>query len=188
MKLAARKTQSNSSARVVDGKLILSYPEALTPVVWQMDLSDAKASALEVRETPKGITLVLKTLKGETVEIAPFATKGEAVAALMAAAKALEGAHGQIRIASAANNDSSPGAYGAPVKKRHPWTAGILGVLLILILMFIWASLAPRPPVSIDGASNTSAAPGAGPNSFGQKEENGVPLSADEFLMKNRSR
>ena len=38
-----------SSARVVDGKLILSFPHALTPVVWQMDLSQTKASALEVQ-------------------------------------------------------------------------------------------------------------------------------------------
>ncbi len=183
MKLAARKTQNNSSARVVDGKLILSYPEALTPIVWQMDLAQAKASALEVRESPKGISLVLKTAKGETTEIAPFATKEEAVAALMAAARALESAHGQIRAAGAANETGGAASYAPPAKQRSRWTAGILGVLLILVLLVIWASLAPRPPMSVDGrgaplASGSSGAAG--------QDQNGVPLSADEFLMKQR--
>lgn len=182
MKLAARKTQSNSSARVVDGKLILSYPEALTPIVWQMDLAQAKASALEVRESPKGVSLILKTAKGETTEIAPFATKEEAVAALMAAARALETAHGQIRGAGAAN-EAGGAPYAAPAK-RSRWTAGILGVLLILVLMVIWVSLAPRPPMSVDasGAPVPSSRPGGAP----AQEENGVPLSADEVLMKQR--
>lgn len=183
MKLATRKIQNNSSARVVDGKLILTYPEALNPVVWQMDLAQAKASALEVRETPKGASLVLKTAKGETVEIAPFATKGEAIEALMAAARALEGAHGQIRPAAATN--SADNASSAPIKKHNRWAAGILGVLLILILMTIWASLAPRPATSVDGTS--SATPQSQTSFGGQKEENGVPLSADEFLLKNRA-
>jgi hypothetical protein len=182
MRLASKKIQSNSSARVVDGKLILTYPEAVTPVVWQMDLAQAKASALEVRESPKGVSLVLKTAKGETVEIAPFATKGEAVEALMAAARALEGAHGQIRPAGAAN--SADNVSGVPIKKHNRWAAGLLGVLLIVVLLMIWASLAPRPAISVDGAATSS--PGS-QTSFGQKEENGVPLSADEFLLKNRA-
>ncbi|MCE7886965.1 MAG: hypothetical protein DYH13_05615 [Alphaproteobacteria bacterium PRO2] len=181
MKLASKKIQSNSSARVVDGKLILTYPDAVTPVVWQMDLTQAKASALEVRESPKGVSLVLKTAKGETVEIAPFATKGEAVEALMAAAKALEGAHGQIRPAAAAN--SADNVSGASVKKHNRWAAGLLGVLLIVVLLMIWASLAPRPAISVDGASTASP----GQSGFEQREENGVPLSADEFLLKNRA-
>ncbi|MGB4107847.1 MAG: hypothetical protein WBK55_08645 [Alphaproteobacteria bacterium] len=184
MKLAARKTQNNSSARVVDGKLILSYPEALTPIVWQMDLSQAKASALEVRETPKGISLVLKTAKGETAEIAPFATKEEAVAALMAAARALENAHGHMRTGGVANNDGAGMASSSQAKNpRSRLAAGALGVLLVLVLLMIWGTLAPRPPISVEGRG-TALAPGQS-GAAGQ-DQNGVPLSADEFLMKQR--
>lgn len=186
MKLAARKPRNNSSARVVDGKLILSFPEALNPIVWQMDLAQAKASALEVRESPKGFSLILKTAKGESAEIAPFAAKEEAVSALMAAARALENAQGHIRVAGTTNNDSA-GMICAPPQKspRNRWTAGILGVLLVLVLLFIWGSLAPRPPVSV-GSRGNSMAPSGQSGTPGQ-EENGVPLSADEFLMNRRS-
>ena len=74
-KLQAKKTNKRASAKVVDGKLILSLPDALTPVVWQMDLAHAKASALEVRcnnEAMNAYTLTLKTPKGETIEVAAF--------------------------------------------------------------------------------------------------------------------
>ena len=66
--------KNNASASVVDGKLILSFPHAQTPVIWQMDLAEAKASALEVLKAEKGtdFTLTLKTQKGEKVKIDLF--------------------------------------------------------------------------------------------------------------------
>ena len=42
------------SAKIVDGILILSLPDALRPVVWQMELSQSRTSALEVREHEDG--------------------------------------------------------------------------------------------------------------------------------------
>ena len=48
--LFKKQEETSASANVVDGKLILSLPEAENPVVWQMDLSSAKASALEVKK------------------------------------------------------------------------------------------------------------------------------------------
>ncbi len=180
--LKCKSGKHHSSARVVDGKLILSFPGALTPVVWQMELAEAKASALEIRESKDKTAhvLTLKTMKGEAVEIAPFAGKAEAVEALVAVAKALEGAQGKIRpqgiVSSGAAESSFP-----PEKKKGggKWSATILGLLLIFILMGIWGSLTPHPPAGAQGRGD--AAPGM---SFGQKQpENGVPLSADEFLQ-----
>ncbi len=173
----------NSSARVVDGKLILSFPGALIPVVWQMDLAQARTSALEIRENTdrSAYILTLKTMKGETVEVAGFADKSEAVGALMAAARALENAHGKIRPLGAVPEGQA--APDAPYRKRGRggrWATAILGILLVFILLNIWASLTPRPPSGVQGAGS-SATPSA---SFGQKPpENGVPLSADEFLQ-----
>ena len=70
------KKDYKSSAKVVDGKLILSFPNAVNPVVWQMESQEAKASALEVNDNEKsGYDLVLKTLKGERVQVASFAEK-----------------------------------------------------------------------------------------------------------------
>ncbi len=193
MKTAIKKAPAtdNSSARVVDGKLILSCPGAINPIVWQMDLIQAKASALEVRENAKEgrFTLTLKATKGEVVEIAPFATKDQAVEALMAAARALENAHGQIRpVAGGAAASSDTGASRttqAPAKPLHrgKWAGRILGLLLVLALITIWVSLAPRAPVSLDSAG--TPVPGGAPGSRGG-DEPGVPLSADEFLMKRQ--
>lgn len=181
MKSATKKStaKSTATARVVDGKLILSYPDALNPVVWQMDLTQAKASAMEVRDNKGTFMLTLKTAKGETTDIAPFTTKEEAVDALMVAARALENAHGQIRpVANGTNVEQ------LPVEKngKGRWAGATLGIIMIVILIGIWGSLTPRP------AANGGSAPvGSNPamtmgGSAG--DENGVPLSADEFLRK----
>lgn len=175
-----------ASARVVDGKLILSYPDAITPVVWQMDLSTAKASALEVRENEKGnFILALKTMKGENADIAPFSTKDAAVNALMAASRALENAHGQIRVGGEAISSATPSASIAITAQKKSgrgskWAAGFLAFLLIAFLVGVWGSIAPRSPISVYNAAGgpVSASPTRASNN-----EAGVPLSADEFLM-----
>ncbi len=163
------------SARVVDGKLILSFPNAISPIVWQMDLNDVKASALEVTTAKDGETyaLTLKTPKGENVQVAPFANKNEAVEGLMAASSALENAHGAIAPGSAA-----AGSYGGPHGKKSRWGkwGGIaLGVLLIFVLLNILAAIANQNPQNMtqtSGVSTTAANP----------TEPGVPVSADDFL------
>src|SRR5690606_21303301 len=54
-----------ASASVVDGTLIISLPDAITPVVWRFALGQAKASALEVRPQDDGtFMLLLKTPRG----------------------------------------------------------------------------------------------------------------------------
>ncbi|MGB4057840.1 MAG: hypothetical protein WBK77_07125 [Alphaproteobacteria bacterium] len=190
MKLSAKNIckKSSSSASIVDGKLILSCPEASTPVVWQMDLSQAKASALEVRENEKGgYILHLKTLKGENVDVANFSAKEEAVDALMATARALENAQGHIRPASSnANTASAPESHTASrPEKKGKWGTMLLGAILILILMGIWGALAPRPPGGMSGNQGSASAP-AGKTFGANTDEPGVPLSADEFLMKRQ--
>lgn len=168
-----------SSAKVVDGKLILSFPGALKPVVWQMDFSHVKASALEVQENKdEGIyTLTLKTPKGENVDIAPFAKKEHAVSGLMAASKALEGAQGKIRPAASSGKADDGGGQTVVVtgaKSSGRWTAPLLGVVMLLLLVFVWSLLAPQSPSSVGRAGGSAA--GSGPDAAG------VPMSADDFL------
>lgn len=174
-----KKDNTRASARVIDGKLILSFPDAMTPVLWQMDLSDAKASALEVQEDKKEkiFTLMLKTARGEAVKVASFTERSAALGGLMAAANALSSAHGQIRSATA-GQDNLP---GTPVRQRGigRWGSVALFILLLFILINIWGAFAPRPSNStkIAPMSATSGTPSTG--------EAGVPMSADDFL-KNR--
>ena len=87
-----------SSAKVVDGNLILSLPDAINPVVWRMELGSVKASALEVKPLAAEGTflLSLKTPKGEVHDIAPFQTRDQAVRALMRVSAGLQGAQGKL--------------------------------------------------------------------------------------------
>ena len=176
LKSLTSSRKSGASASVVDGKLILSLPHAMTPVVWQMDLDHAKASALEVREGQQAgaFTLTLKTPRGEAVDIAPFQTRDQAIEGLMAAANALKNAQGQIRPANA--NAATAHLATAPAPpRRSSWPAILLGLLLLLVLLGVWSAMTPPTPM---GTNPDSASIAINP----QQTEPGVPLSADEFL------
>lgn len=182
---SVRAAHLQSSARVVDGKLILSFPQALTPVVWQMDLNQAKASALEVREDKTAATFVLtlKTPRGESTEIAPFETREQAVTALMAVSRALETAQGHIRPVSMASGASTitvaqGGESGRRQGRAGKWAAAILGLVFLFLLINIWGSLLPRSPSGFEGAALRPASEGM------DNVESGVPLSADDVLGK----
>lgn len=193
MKSSAKKEQSapTSSASVVDGKLILSLPDAATPVVWQMDLEQARSSALEVREDAASgrFVLALKTQKGENVDIASYEEKAAAVKALMTTSKALENAHGKIRPVSAVsggNDGANAQQYAAPVNHRAPAqqnssvASAILAVLLIVILISAWAFSIPKASDTIARARSTNTGASAGPT------DTGVPVSADDFFNKRQ--
>jgi hypothetical protein len=177
----SKKQTSNASARVVDGKLILSLPDAQTPVVWQMDITQTKSSALEARhDEEKGIyILTLKTPRGATVEIAPFDNRDFAVEGLMAASHALENAHGQIRRDNAATAANDQTVYTAPPSHTKSSTKKIFLVIVaifaLLFLFNIWGSQLPRTPSSV--TSNISATADINP-----RESSGVAVSADDFL------
>ena len=178
-----------ASAAVVDGKLILTLPEAVTPVVWQMDLDQAKSSALEVIEDKKKGTfsLMLRNTKGETIEVAPFEQKSQAVEALMLTSQALQDGQGKIRAAPNVAQVPYQAQQGAPVYQPTPTTdssnkiGGILAIVLIIVLMLVWVISIPRQgdfnniSATASGDGHAGAAPSSG-------VATGVPVSADEFL------
>lgn len=179
----SKKHETNASANVVDGKLILSLPDALSPVVWQMDLTQAKASALEVlhNEDKEQHSLNLKNPKGETIEIAVFEERNHAVEGLMAASGALENAQGQIRPGGtntngATNTTPRVQTKNAPQNIRGKWIGAILALVVLFILFTIWSSIVPRP---IGTSTSGTASTGSVSN---PQESSGVPVSADDFL------
>ena len=176
----------SASAVVVDGKLILTLPEAVTPVVWQMDLEQAKSSALEVIEDKKKGTfsLMLRNTKGETIEVAPFEQKSQAVEALMLTSQALQEGQGKIRAAANVAQMSYQTAQGAPVYQAAPADSsnkigGILAIVLIIVLMLVWVLSIPRQS---DFNNISASASGEGPAAGASGVAPGVPVSADEFL------
>lgn len=184
---AFKKNQSQASARVVDGKLILSFPHATTPIVWQMDLSQVKASALEVLPNKEsGLdTLSLKTPKGEKLAVAEFETREDAIDGLMAASRALENGQGRIAAHTTSANQSkaltTTHTNHANENKAGRWIAGILGVLLLVVLFGVWGSIAPQTPTSFQTGSVSPTAR-TQTNAASAATSAGVPVSADDFL------
>ena len=173
-----------NSATVVDGKLILSFPEAQIPVIWQMDLVNAKSSALEVQEKKdkKFFALILKTTKGETVEIAAFENRKNAIAALMAASYALQNAHGQIKQPQAGGAIPVIASGQAQIsqtkntRKKGKWIAVIITLALIIFLINLINSISPRPSSLIASGGNTVS------GNTQSNDTSGVPVSADAYL------
>ncbi len=175
MKLNSRPT---SSARVVDGILILSLPDAVHPVVWQMELGQSKASALEVRDVSEDLfSLVLKTPRQDVIEVAQFREKSHALHVLFELSKAMEKAKGQMRSPLPANENNHHLPAVIPASPLAYATGGLLkfflratAVAIALVLVIIGGFYA----LNIFGTSQTTPIP--------QAATSGVPQSADEFL------
>jgi hypothetical protein len=189
-----KSSEYGSTASVVDGKLILSFPQAVRPVLWQMDLGSVKTSALEMIEGPEGgqFGLALRASKGDVQEIVLFSTREQALEALLIVRDALARAHGQIRPLAPVLAD---GAGGVPVAAAYvpqggwqgtradahqtamKWIGGLAGLVVLAILLNMLWSLSPRPPASIPSATASGNAGLESP-----QEKTGEPVSADDFL------
>lgn len=179
------------SARVVDGTLILSLPDALSPVVWRLELGQIKASALEVRPNEKdGYILVLKTPKGDVHEIAPYDSKSKAVQALMVVGRAMEHAHGQLRPDAANNRGGVPAVIPQPTapQKRQAsagrWITGMIAVVVLVAMIGLLVNLGPRQArLDFQAAGNSAAGTATTVAAPGSSGQTGVPVSADAFLQ-----
>jgi hypothetical protein len=174
----------SSSAKVVDGSLILSLPDAVSPVVWRMELGSVKSSALEVREKGDLFVLTLKTPKGDVSEVAPFTERGRALRALMAVSSAMENAHGEIR-GQAANDEA--GEIIAPARRRKSkgnLTAGLIGVAVLAVLIFALMRLTPSAPLQMQQGGEAGEASSV--SGQANSDATGVPLSADDYLLRRQ--
>lgn len=181
-----------SSAKVVDGTLILSLPDAVTPTVWRLDLGQVKASAIEVRTQNDGLfILTLKTPKGDIHDIAPFDSRAKAVSALMAVSSAMENAQGQIKPMIFSANDRPDGQgqrYPVPALYRQSTSGSSAGkiaaALVVLVIIGFAATMilgnGPRQ-YALTAASENAALQGAG-GSGNAANATGIPMSADDFL------
>ena len=192
--IGEEKMQTGNSATVVDGKLIISFPAAKNPVIWQMDLNKAQSCSLEIKEDKKKkeFILKLKTDSQNSENIAAFENKEGAVECLMATSAALQNASGQINpSATASAATAMPVANMMPMqavpveaKKKSDSSdnkmADILTFLLITTLIVVCVVSVPKNsgPLLSTGATNNSAG-----NVAGSASKSGVPVSADEFLL-----
>lgn len=171
-----------TSAKVVDGILILTLPDALRPSVWQMQLGQTKSSALEVRDHGDQWLLVLKTPRQDVIEIAPFASREAALKALMAVSRAMEKAHGQLN--GQASYSGTP-TYPVPALiggsaanwfyKIVKWFFYMVLTAIAFILIVLLALKLTAPTTDLqETAPQQQAAP--------TQDGIGTPQSAEDFL------
>lgn len=185
--------EKNFSVTIVDGKIILSLPEACEPVVWQMDLERAQSAAFTVKEKKKEkrFALVLKSDDGEAEDIAEFDDKKSAVAVLMETSSVMQNAHGLIKGAGATapsgvGAQAQPSVVASSAKSGGSDKAGaVLAVILVVILLGIWA-ISASIPSKVGSVGSTAASSSSSSNFVSAptpaRESSGVPVSADDFL------
>lgn len=166
-----------ASAKVADGRLILSLPDAETPVVWALDLKDMDTAVLRVEHDKQGL-YILRKLGGKSgIEtIAVYRARDMAVNGLMQATHALASAKTQRSI-------------DIPEGRRKPamtWlTYFLIGWFLLylsgfdrVILRAIFAPSSNNTPVAAAPENTSEAQPPV--------DAVGVPLSADAFLKQQQ--
>ncbi len=166
-----------STAKVIDGILILSLPDAISPVVWQMELGQSKSSALEIRNLEDGkFILTLKTPRQDVLDIATYANRDLAIKALLATSQALEKAQGRLKSGA---SGYQPPLYPLPALSQYKssfgfWCVikrilkilaiGLSGLAMIVLILFVIGKL-------LTGISSNDTSPSGN-----------APMSADEFL------
>lgn len=185
--MSAAKKDKTFNVTIVDGKLILSLPDACDPVVWQMDLEKAQSAAFSVKENKKDkrFALVLRSDQGASEDIAEFEDKASAVDVLMETSSVMQGAHGRIKGGGAALDVQKSHVAAASRGSGGSDKAGaVLAVILVVILLGIWAMSASIPDkiggAAVAGSSASSSGSASAPTSA--RESSGVAVSADDFL------
>lgn len=191
------------SAQVVDGVLVLSLPDAISPVVWQMELGKTKASAIEVREEGSAHKLILKTPQADVYHIADYAEREKATDALLTVSTAMRMAQGQLR-PEQAKTALIPHPNGGKAEKtkgfwkgRSPlkwfWTGiqwlstlVVLGVVLVLLInlgkFYLFTYGGGSDEAQMQEMSQRAPAP-APTQQKRPSETVGKPVSGDAFLQ-----
>jgi len=166
-----KNKQQTNQADVIDGKLILSFPGAINPIVWQMDIVGTKASAIEVLTKDDHYELALKGARNDHNTIASFSSREDAVNALTAVSRAMQEADGKIHAPTG-------GTYSTNKKSNGSWFATLLKITGIIILLFIiYAIIAIIATANMDPSQFNTASPTSAP-----ADSTGMPMSADDFL------
>lgn len=155
-----------ASAKVVDGKLILSFPESHPPTLWQMDFSAASLSSLRIEsQNDTSSALILSAPKSDPITLATFPDHATALSHLVAISKTLQNSKGRIR-----TTPPAPGKTPTTVFKKLLLILGglTLGLLGLTLINALWTSSTQhkKPP---SGSDLTTP-------------RDGVPMTADDYL------
>jgi hypothetical protein len=159
-------------AKISENRLVFSLPDAMTPVVWVMDLKDEGTFILRVEQNDAGLYILQKISRdGKKIEdIAYYAQEKKAKKSMVILTEAI----GKNKV----NNPLSR-AWG--IFKTLLFVAGILAILYIIIalnfnriLNFIGGE--PESVAVQQSRDQQEPLVSSDPNAVG------VPMSADDFF------
>lgn len=170
----------SSSAKVTDGRLVLTLTDAETPAVWIMDLNDAATSVLRLENDRQGFYVIKKHGgKGAAETVAVYRDRGMAAHALSVASKAMEKArdtrHNTLNGRPVIVRPASRVARFFTYFLFFWFVMYLMGLDMYLVrLIFapfdtVQMASAPMPEVEVPQTTPPTQA--------------GVPMSADDFLM-----
>lgn len=173
------------SAKVTDNRLVLSLPDAETPVVWMLSLAEAVTSVLRLETDRQGFFVIKKhggpgTKAGTGETVAVYRDREDAIRALNCTSKALNSAR------SGRSSDSRLKRWF----RYFVYTWFVISVILLLkidVLIFRMFMPTEKIPATAEAPSaNSIAIPQiqspAQPASPPNLDAVGVPLSADDYL------
>lgn len=162
-----------SSAKVVDQSLVLSLPDAISPVVMRLSLEDVKSATLGVEEKDGRHVLIVRFNEKDVRDIATYEERDDAIAALMAASSALE------KGSRSSGDHTSSGGHGSSFYLKGGVLKWVGAIAALLVLLYIIAAVSSNRPGLVevrDAGSPTTATESVNP------AQTGVPMSADSFL------
>ncbi len=165
---------SQNNVSIAGGKLILSLPDAQTPVVWQMSLDHAQSSSFTISEDKKNkvFALVSKAQDGNIDEIAVFGDRESAVDVLMKASGVLQDS------SSGGSSVANQNSKGCDKSDKY---GALIAFALIVVLFFIWMISASSSLDGVGGSGSEASSSGLS-SSMSPRDSSGVPVSADDFL------
>jgi len=159
------------TAKIENRRLILSLPNAVTPVVWVMDLKDEGTFILRVEQNEDGFFVVQK-ISSETQKIEDIAYY-----------TSMREAQKTMTLITAARGQASPFNTGILGIIKKLFIAAILGVALVFVCLvayinrdiFFGIDITPQQ-AAIQAPVQSEVVVTDNPDAVG------VPMSADDFL------
>jgi hypothetical protein len=164
----------SASAKVADGRLVISLPDAETPAVWILDLAEASTCVLRIESDRQGLYVIKKHgAKGAAETVAVYRDRDAAQNALHRATRALEKARN--------NRGDRPSRF----MRILFWMLTIwfllyvlnIGRLMVAMVANAFLASPQQTSAQVQGSSQQAAPPA---------DSAGVPVSADDFLKNNQ--
>lgn len=168
------------SAKISDNKVVLSLPDAMTPVVWVMDVADSGTFVMKVDKNENGQYILQKISdEGKKIEdVAYYASRKNAVNAMTTLTKTID--------SGKSNHHSTLWCLLSFIRSSVVFVAS-LGILVILVDLFfddVFSTLFNHNSIE---TSQQQSIPHQPPSVATDPNAVGVPMSADDFLNQKGS-